>query len=66
MGIPGVGGRPAARTLPPMTHSLVRYVEIWWQAVDDLSTLLESLAPDDWSAPTDLAGWDRAALDRKA
>ena len=45
-----------------MTDSLVRYVEIWWQAVDDLSTLLETLAPDDWSAPTDLAGWDVHAI----
>jgi uncharacterized protein (TIGR03083 family) len=45
-----------------MTDSLVRYVEIWWQAVDDLSTLLETLGPDDWSVPTDLAGWDVHAI----
>ncbi len=45
-----------------MTDSLVRYVEIWWQAVDDLTTLLETLEPDDWSAPTDLAGWDVHAV----
>lgn len=45
-----------------MADSLVRCVEIWWQAVDDLSTLLETLAPDDWSAPTDLAGWDVHAV----
>ncbi len=45
-----------------MTDSLVRYVEIWWRAVDDLSTLLETLAPGDWSAPTDLAGWDVHAV----
>ncbi len=45
-----------------MTQSLVRYVEIWWQAVDDLSTLLETLEPDEWSAATDLAGWDVHAI----
>jgi uncharacterized protein (TIGR03083 family) len=45
-----------------MADSLVRCVEIWWQAVDDLSTLLETLAPDDWSVPTDLVGWDVHAV----
>lgn len=45
-----------------MADSLVRCVEIWWRAVDDLSTLLETLSPDDWSVPTDLAGWDVHAI----
>lgn len=45
-----------------MTHSLVRLVEIWWQAIDDFSTLLETVDGQQWSAPTDLAGWDVHAI----
>ncbi len=45
-----------------MADSLVRLVELWWQAVDDFSTLLEDVAPHQWSAPTDLAGWDVHAI----
>ena len=45
-----------------MTDSLVQYVEVWWRAVDDLSMLLETLEPEQWSAPTDLAGWDVHAI----
>jgi len=38
------------------------YVEVWWQAVDDLTRLLEKVPPDQWSTPTDLAGWDVHAV----
>ena len=37
---------------------LAGYVDIWWQAVDDFTGLLEELREEDWSAPTDLPGWD--------
>lgn len=37
---------------------LSSYVEVWWQAVNDLTLLLESLPPEEWTSPTDLAGWD--------
>lgn len=47
-----------------MTHEaeLRGYVDVWWQAVDDFSTLLEELPEDEWSTPTDLAGWDVQAV----
>jgi uncharacterized protein (TIGR03083 family) len=34
------------------------YVDVWWRAVDDFTHLLERLPAADWSAPTDLPGWD--------
>ena len=34
------------------------YVDVWWQAVNDLTGLLEMLPDEQWSAPTDLPGWD--------
>jgi uncharacterized protein (TIGR03083 family) len=37
---------------------LAGYVEVWWQAVNDLLDLLEQLPEEEWSTPTDLAGWD--------
>ncbi len=37
-------------------------VEVWWRAVDDFSTLLEEVPPDQWGTPTDLPGWDVFAL----
>jgi uncharacterized protein (TIGR03083 family) len=36
---------------------LAGYVEVWWQAIDDVTTLLEELPPDAWSTPTELPGW---------
>lgn len=39
-------------------ETLRGYVEVWWQAVDDFTHLLESLAPEDWDRETDLPGWD--------
>ncbi len=38
------------------------YVDVWWQAVDDFTHLLEGLAPDDWARETDLPGWDVRAV----
>ena len=39
-------------------EELAGYVEIWWQAVNDLLDLLEQLPEEEWATPTDLAGWD--------
>lgn len=33
------------------------YVDVWWRAVDDFTTLLEELPEDSWGKPTDLPGW---------
>ncbi|MCR1784762.1 maleylpyruvate isomerase family mycothiol-dependent enzyme [Nocardioides carbamazepini] len=41
---------------------LAGYVENWWSSVGDLVALLDELGPDDWSAPTDLPGWDVKAV----
>jgi len=41
---------------------LTGYVEVWWQAIDDFTTLLEQLPAEDWSTPTDLPGWDVRAV----
>ena len=37
---------------------LAGYVDVWWEAVDDFTRLLESLPAEEWSTPTDLVGWD--------
>ena len=39
-------------------EELAGYVEVWWQAVNDFLALLEELPEEEWSTPTDLAGWD--------
>lgn len=36
---------------------LREYVEIWWQAIDDFTRLLEQLSAEQWTALTDLPGW---------
>lgn len=41
---------------------LAGYVDVWWQAINDFTTLLEELPPEAWSQPTDLAGWDVRAV----
>ena len=38
------------------------YVDIWWQAVNDFLDLLEEVPEEEWSTPTDLAGWDVKAV----
>ena len=39
-------------------EELAGYVDIWWGAVNDFLDLLEEVPEDDWTTPTDLAGWD--------
>ena len=39
-------------------EELAGYVEVWWQAVNDFLDLLEQLPEEEWTTPTDLAGWD--------
>lgn len=41
---------------------LAGYADVWWQAIDDFTRLLEDLSPSDWDAPTDLPGWDVRAV----
>jgi uncharacterized protein (TIGR03083 family) len=38
------------------------YVDVWWQAINDFTDLLEELPAEDWSTPTDLPGWDVKAV----
>ncbi|WP_340540649.1 maleylpyruvate isomerase family mycothiol-dependent enzyme [Nocardioides sp. GXZ039] len=33
------------------------YIEVWWRGIDDFTSLLEKLGPEEWSAATDLEGW---------
>jgi uncharacterized protein (TIGR03083 family) len=37
-------------------------VEVWWQEIDEFTTLLEELPEEEWSTPTDLPGWDVHAI----
>lgn len=41
---------------------LAGLVELWWAASEEFVALLETLDPEEWSAPTDLAGWDVHAV----
>jgi uncharacterized protein (TIGR03083 family) len=41
---------------------LREYVDVWWQAINDFTELLEELDEADWAAPTDLPGWDVRAV----
>jgi uncharacterized protein (TIGR03083 family) len=34
------------------------YVDVWWQAVGDFTAFLDRVPTEEWSTPTDLAGWD--------
>ena len=38
------------------------YVDVWWQAINDFTDLLEELDDADWARPTDLPGWDVRAV----
>lgn len=38
------------------------YVDVWWQAINDFTGLLEELDEAEWSQPTDLPGWDVKAV----
>jgi uncharacterized protein (TIGR03083 family) len=44
------------------TEVLAGYVDVWWQAINDFTDLLEDLPPEAWSQPSDLAGWDVQAI----
>ena len=37
---------------------LAGYVDVWWEAIDSFTALLEELPPETWPTPTDLPGWD--------
>jgi uncharacterized protein (TIGR03083 family) len=41
---------------------LAAYVDVWWQAINDFTALLEKIPSEQWSAPTDLEGWDVRAV----
>jgi uncharacterized protein (TIGR03083 family) len=41
---------------------LAGYVDVWWHAINDFTALLEKIPSEQWSTPTDLAGWDVRAL----
>jgi len=41
---------------------LAGYVDVWWQAINDFTDLLEDLDGAEWATPTDLAGWDVKAV----
>lgn len=36
---------------------LAGYIDVWWQAVNDFTDLLEKVPAEQWSTPTDLPGW---------
>ena len=37
-------------------------VDVWWEAVNDFTALLERVPDDAWDTPTDLPGWDVRAV----
>lgn len=41
---------------------LAGYVDVWWQAIDDFTSLLEEVTEEQWRTPTDLPGWDVHAI----
>lgn len=41
---------------------LAGYIDVWWQAVNDFTDLLEELGEEEWATPTDLPGWDVKAV----
>lgn len=41
---------------------LAGYVDVWWQAINDFTGLLETVSAEEWSTPTDLPGWDVRAV----
>ena len=47
---------------PSGDSALTGYVDLWWQAVNDFTTLLEKVPAEQWSTPTDLPGWDVHAV----
>ncbi|MDP2774059.1 MAG: maleylpyruvate isomerase family mycothiol-dependent enzyme [Nocardioides sp.] len=41
---------------------LAGYIDVWWEAINDFTALLEQLTPEQWATPTDLPGWDVRAV----
>lgn len=41
---------------------LSAYADVWWQAINDFTDLLEELTAEEWSVATDLPGWDVKAV----
>lgn len=49
-------------TPPSDAERLAGLTAIWWQAIDDFSTLVEAVPHEQWDTPTDLPGWDVRAV----
>jgi uncharacterized protein (TIGR03083 family) len=45
-----------------VSEQLSGYVDVWWEAVNDFTALLEKVPADAWDTPTDLPGWDVHAV----
>jgi uncharacterized protein (TIGR03083 family) len=43
-------------------EELHAYVDVWWDAVNDFTTLLDEVPAEAWHTPTDLPGWDIQAV----
>ena len=43
-------------------QELSEYVDLWWQAINAFTALLEQVPAEEWSTPTDLPGWDVHAV----
>jgi len=43
-------------------EQLSAYVDVWWEAVNDFTVLLDEVPADAWQTPTDLPGWDVRAV----
>ncbi|HXH80044.1 maleylpyruvate isomerase family mycothiol-dependent enzyme [Nocardioides sp.] len=43
-------------------EELRAYVDVWWEAVNDFTALLDKVPADAWDTPTDLPGWDVRAV----
>lgn len=41
-----------------VSKELAGYIDVWWQAIDAFTALLEQVPADSWHTPTDLPGWD--------
>lgn len=44
------------------SEQLSAYSDVWWEAVNDFTALLEKVPADGWDTPTDLTGWDIHAV----
>ena len=58
----GAATGPVAPEAENDRERLAALVALWWGAVDSFTRVLEHVADDQWSAPTDLPGWDVRAV----